>query len=642
MQKREKILAGILGAALVVAVILPALQDWLLSPFRGKLIERDDLIAELDRKSADESNLFRARSELLGWQRESLPPNPFNAQRLYSEWVLDLARLSGWQQLKPSLPNRPLIDDTFHSIPVALEAQATFEELAKFLFLFERTRLMQRLTRFEVISTETEGNPRLEVSIVAEGISLLKAPDRARLFPVTKLAAPVKYNETLIVVEASDEFPTQGEWTIRIGREILQVTAGEGNRWKVARGQHGTVPTDLPAGQTVELLPLRLPWDEAGRSTLADYENLVKTSPFAKPRPPVIYRPEIQTIADQTLLRGNRLSLPVKVSGWDPADGAPRYELAGDLPPGLTIDDKGVISWQPGKEVQASTWPVQVIVRSSHAAERTLSRNFRVTLRDPNLPPNIKRPAGIESAFIGHRWTTSVQATDPDNSGALRYSLDGTPPEGATIDSRSGLISWTPPESLPPDDYTIAVRVTDGGTPPQSATLSLPVRLEDDTAQFTYLAGCLKDSAGWTAWLYDRLSNRSYFLKQGSSFSISGIHGEVVSIDLRSMTYRTEDGHFLIRQDHHLRQSEPVAPPTPADLPSTPLPGQTLEASVEEPSATSGTDEPAKTLGSATAEPSGQPEVTEEAGTEDVGTEESATEEPGSDDVDATRVDPVP
>ena len=62
------------------------------------------------------------------------------------------------------------------------------------------------------------------------------------------------------------------------------------------------------------------------------------------------------------------------------------------------------------------------------------------------------------TATPGIAYGYDVQATDPDVNDTLTYSLI-TSPTGMTINSNTGLISWTP-NSL--GDFDVVVRVSDG------------------------------------------------------------------------------------------------------------------------------------------------------------------------------------
>jgi hypothetical protein len=98
--------------------------------------------------------------------------------------------------------------------------------------------------------------------------------------------------------------------------------------------------------------------------------------------------------------------------------------------------------------------------------------NFATTT---NSPPIL---AAIASRSIhqGYPVTFTASATDADLPGqTLSYSLDGTPPAGASIGAASGLFTWTPGTNQAPTTYNFTVRVTDNGTPPLSDTTTFAI-----------------------------------------------------------------------------------------------------------------------------------------------------------------------
>lgn len=58
-----------------------------------------------------------------------------------------------------------------------------------------------------------------------------------------------------------------------------------------------------------------------------------------------------------------------------------------------------------------------------------------------------------------------VVATDPDANQILTYALGAGAPAGASIDSASGLLTWTPTEEQGPGTFVIPITVSDNGAP---------------------------------------------------------------------------------------------------------------------------------------------------------------------------------
>jgi hypothetical protein len=123
-------------------------------------------------------------------------------------------------------------------------------------------------------------------------------------------------------------------------------------------------------------------------------------------------------------------------------------------PTGMTINSTtGLISWTP-----TSTGDYEVTVRVSDGSLfDTQSFTIHVEETPPvNQAPNITSTS-ITSATVDQAYTYNVDATDPDGD-TLTYSLT-TSPTGMTINSTTGLISWTPTST---GDYNVTVKVSDG------------------------------------------------------------------------------------------------------------------------------------------------------------------------------------
>ncbi|MDH3249254.1 MAG: putative Ig domain-containing protein [Acidimicrobiia bacterium] len=87
----------------------------------------------------------------------------------------------------------------------------------------------------------------------------------------------------------------------------------------------------------------------------------------------------------------------------------------------------------------------------------------------PPAPPTNATPAldPIAPQSVDELSTVSftATATDPDPGQALTFSLQGSVPDGASIDPNGGTFTWTPTEAQGPGAFTFDVVVTDDGTP---------------------------------------------------------------------------------------------------------------------------------------------------------------------------------
>jgi hypothetical protein len=115
----------------------------------------------------------------------------------------------------------------------------------------------------------------------------------------------------------------------------------------------------------------------------------------------------------------------------------------------------------------------------------TDSATVRVEVTSANDMPLITSKPVIV-AMVGVQYTYDVDATDPDRTDKLTYSLTSRP-SGMTIDPATGVIRWTPIEGQKDETFAVAVKVTDSvpasdvqqydvsvnPTPPKAATLTV-------------------------------------------------------------------------------------------------------------------------------------------------------------------------
>ena len=111
----------------------------------------------------------------------------------------------------------------------------------------------------------------------------------------------------------------------------------------------------------------------------------------------------------------------------------------------------------------AAAWETNSSIYGANAVTLTVL-NARPTLNP--IPPQ----TGDEEAAI----TFTATASDPDPGQTWAFGLIDAP-SGATIDTNTGVFSWTPTEAQGPSTNTFAVQVTDNGTPNLTGTQRVTV-----------------------------------------------------------------------------------------------------------------------------------------------------------------------
>jgi hypothetical protein len=168
------------------------------------------------------------------------------------------------------------------------------------------------------------------------------------------------------------------------------------------------------------------------------------------------------------------------VNATDPDDGDTLTYSLTTSPSGMTINSTtGVISWTPNSGQIGDN---NVTVEASDG-ELNDSQNFIIVVSEaPPVTPPPSAPINhaptitstqITTATVDALYTYDVNATDSDGD-TLTYSLT-TNPTGMTIDSATGVISWTP-NSSQIGDNDVTVEVSDGE---KSTTQSFTVKVYD-------------------------------------------------------------------------------------------------------------------------------------------------------------------
>lgn len=567
-QKRTKLLAAGLGAVVAVYFGRSVVTNWVMGPIRD--LERKVATAEAQaEKLADqEIQLNVAQRNLKDWKAISLPGDLDSAQRLYREWVFDLARQCGFSGSGfEVIPGARSAQKEFNTVAVEIKkAEVDLQGLARFLYLFDQSALLHRISGMKVDSPGAQGNPRLAVTLTVEGMSVTGTENRAELLPRTRLAGAIDDKAVLLKAVPNELFPVQSEgfepFLVRLDRELLQVTeAGEAG-WKVVRGYAGTKSVSHADLSTVELFPVL--WDRREKR-LEDYQSLVAASPFVLPAAAKSWSPRVAGVSDKTIRPGETVSLTAKLDNADPELGTAAFALE-DAAEGMSIDaTNGQFTWSPAESLQPGKYSAVVAAVQSGKPDQKISTKVTITIQEQNVAPKITLQSAA-TVVLGREFSLQVAATDDGPVESLKYSLGGGAPEGLGIDAKTGLLKWLPARSFTPGKYDVTVNVTDGGRDPKSASAKVALDVQDDFAAMTTLTGTVARDGIWFAWLRNRATGVTLKLKAGEVVRISEIAAEITEITARHVLLKDPAGIWKLVLGGTLRERvlEVPAEPTAA------------------------------------------------------------------------------
>jgi hypothetical protein len=553
MQPREKILAGLLAAVIGYFFVLrPVIDNWLVVPIQDRNAQIKSLESEVRSREDQEFNLLRATKNLAEWRSQSLPPEALNAQRVYQEWLTDVAEISGWQNIEIALGSRTL-RGPYTGVVVTVEGSATLDEVNAFLQRVAETRLLQRIVGLDLESPSFDGNPRLTVALTAEGLALTDAESRTRLFPTAGLSAEVTPSQSTIKVDRTDGFPEAAPFRIRIDDELLKVTEVGKDGWQVERGAAGSSAAEHSADSDVELIPTRPVEPIAIKPMYPSVERL-----FVKARP----RSGDLQIADELppASQGKPWTTDLELQNWNTVNGTPIFKLQPGSPEGMFLDaELGKLSWTPDDDAELGEYDVPVAVYGADETTPLLETRLTVEVRQPNSPPEL-RISGPVSVWLGRPFTYRITAEDDDlPDDELQFELSGEDiPEGLRISASTGTLIWTPSAELSLEDVELEVTVTDDGSPPESDTATLTLRLRDDVALYTHLVGSIAQGDQRDAWIRDRTTNRLTTLHEGDKVTVADFAGIVETIEPEAIRIRSDGTLYRLGIGENFRNLKPV------------------------------------------------------------------------------------
>lgn len=558
---RTKRLAGALLAVVLVYFGRSVVDDWLFGPVRTLergLKNSQDLNSVL---ADQEMELRRAENDLSEWTDFSLPENIDDAQRLYREWVLSLCHQCGLAgadfEVKPAARSD---QKEYNLVAVEVSAETDLEGLARFLYLFDQVALMHRVTGLQIDSSGAKGNPRLKVSLTAEGLSVADSGNRPELFPRMTLQAYADESATTLKVALPESFPVPEDTDdavpvyICINQEYLRVIGIGDGTVSVTRAALGSAAASHRSGDFAELFPVVYDRKDA---SIEDYRQLIARSPFVLPASPKTYSPRLAGLSGKTIEPGDEVRMTARAEGTDPALGEPEFSIV-EAEDGVEIDAaSGELVWKTPADIEEGAYQIRVQYIQTGAPETVISDDFAVTVQLPNEPP-VLTVAESATVILGKEFRLQMTATDDGPTESLKFSLGGGAPEGLGVGTSTGQLTWTPSRTFVPGEYQVTVVVTDAASKPGSDSATITLDVQDDYSAYTLLSATVARDGKWFAWLRNKATGKTDKLPVGADFDVSNIGGIIETVDNRQMLFRDQAGLWKLELGWTLDQRKLV------------------------------------------------------------------------------------
>lgn len=560
-KQRTKVLGGVLAGFVGIIFGRPILMG----PIEDA--KKQLIVTDRNFESATEKDwqVDLAKQNIENARSVSLPPQVDDAQRLYLSWITNLAEQCNFALLDVTPGAKKNNPGKYVEVAVNVECETSMEGLSRFLYLFEQADLLHRVASLDIKSSNSQGTPRLEVKLTAEGLSVAGSPSKGDIFARTYLPKPLDPDATEVVVTESADFPDKAPFKAQIGTEMVNVLAVDGNKWEIERAVEGTKAAEHSDNEYVQLFPIAGKRDDI---PFAKYEDFVKASLFTKPVPQKVFKPDLE-VASKTIEPGKTLKMTVKARDINLDIGKPSFAMEGGLD-GMTLNaETGEFEWTPPEDAEAAKHDLKFILTQINNDDLKVEKTASVSIQLENAPPTLE-VASEAVVILGRDFSMELKAEDDGGPEALMFSLEGDAPSGLTVDNTS--LKWTPPNTFTPGEYEFSIKVTDSGTPAKTATKTVKLNVQDDTAASTRFTAAVGLDGVPVAWFWNQVENKRPELRLGQRLAIADIDAELTEISKRYVLMSDDAGIWKLNLGDNVRQREliePAEPAVPEEQPTT-------------------------------------------------------------------------
>lgn len=154
------------------------------------------------------------------------------------------------------------------------------------------------------------------------------------------------------------------------------------------------------------------------------------------------------------------------------------FSLDAGAPTGASIHPiTGAFSWTPTEAQGPGVYDITVRVTDNGSPALEDFETITVVVNETNNAAPVLTPIGDKVVLAGDTLSFTNSAADADVPNVVTYSLDSGAPADATIDTNTGVFTWTPPIDSATQTNAITVRVSDAGPPVLSDAKTFNVRV---------------------------------------------------------------------------------------------------------------------------------------------------------------------
>ncbi len=189
--------------------------------------------------------------------------------------------------------------------------------------------------------------------------------------------------------------------------------------------------------------------------------------------------PVLAAISDKTINELATLSVTNSVTDGDVPVNHFTYSLVSGPSNASVNATSGIFTWTPNEGQGPGTNLIVIKVADDGTPVLSSTQSFTVVVQEVNTAPVFTNAPGVITVPELVLLSITNQAVDGDlPTNRLTFELLSGP-SGSSLDTNSGVFTWTPTEAQGPSSNAIVVRVFDNGSPNLSATQTLTVLITE-------------------------------------------------------------------------------------------------------------------------------------------------------------------
>jgi hypothetical protein len=174
-------------------------------------------------------------------------------------------------------------------------------------------------------------------------------------------------------------------------------------------------------------------------------------------------KPRLEAVGNRNVTIGGNLKFNLNAVDDDLPGNVLTYKLESGASTGASVSSGGLFSWTPNQSQVPGNYTFTVSVSDNGSPSLSDQNSFTVTVLPLNTPPSLAPIPNQTVAECSLMALTTIASDSDVPRQVLTFSLGAGAPAGMIIDSRSGLVTWTPSQTQGPSTNLVTVVVHDNG-----------------------------------------------------------------------------------------------------------------------------------------------------------------------------------